>query len=262
MIDCLKMHKCSGVFQMIGLGTIVNCVAIVVGGLVGTVAKKGISDRFSTTVMQGIGLSVMLVGLSGALQGIFEVTESGKLNRTYIMGLIFSLVVGGLIGEAINIEKQLERLGAWFQKNMAKGEHGFANGFVTASLIYCVGAMAIVGSLEDGISGNASTLFAKAILDGVSAVVFSATLGIGVLFSFIPVLVYQGGITLLAKFIQPWMSDAVISQMSLVGGVLILAIGFNILEIRRFKVGNLLPAIFVPIIADLVIRLFEKIPFR
>lgn len=232
---------------MIGLGTIVNSAAIIAGGLVGLRVKQGMPERFKTTIMQGIGLSVLLVGVSGAIQGIFRVTEAGTLDRTFIMGMIFSLVLGGVLGEAIDIERQLDRLGDWFQNRLGKGESGFSTAFVTTSLIYCVGAMAIVGSLEDGMSGNAGTLYAKAILDGVSAVVFAASLGVGVVFSFIPVLCYQGAITLLAGLIRPWLSDALINQMSLVGGVLIMAIGMNLLEFKRIKVGNLLPAIFMPI---------------
>lgn len=245
---------------MIGLGTIVNSAAIIVGGLVGLWVKHGLPERFKTTIMQGIGLSVLLVGVSGALQGIFRAQESGMLDRTFITGMIMSLVLGGVLGEAINIEKQLDRLGNWFQSRMAKGESGFSTAFVTASLIYCVGAMAIVGSLEDGMSGNTATLFAKAILDGVSAVVFAASLGVGVVFSFIPVLVYQGGITLLAGLIGPWLEGTpLISQMSLVGGVLIMAIGMNLLEMKRIKVGNLLPAIFMPLILSPMNQLFSWI---
>jgi uncharacterized membrane protein YqgA involved in biofilm formation len=140
-------------------------------------------------------------------------------------------------------------MGAWFQSKVSKGGGGnFAQGFVTASLLFCVGAMAIVGSLEDGLTGDAGTLLAKSILDGVSAVIFAATMGIGVVFSAIPVFIYQGAITLLAGFIKPFLTDMVISQTSLVGSILIIGIGFNMLELKKFKVGNMLPAIFIPII--------------
>lgn len=233
---------------MIGLGTIVNAAAIIAGGAAGTIVKTGLPERFKKTIMQAIGLAVFMIGASGSLQGIYKVMEGGKLDRQYIMLMIFSLVIGGLIGEFLDIEDKLDRVGQWFQGRFAKGGGNFAEGFVTASLVYCVGAMAIVGSLEDGLTGATDTLFAKSILDGVSAIVFTATMGIGVAFSSIPVFLYQGGITLLAGFIKPWLTDDVIIQMSLVGSILILGIGINILEIKKIKVGNLLPSIFIPFV--------------
>ena len=240
---------------MIGLGTVVNVVAVIIGGVCGVLLKKGIPDRYKTTIMQAIGLSVIIVGISGALQGIYSITSEGKLDRNYITGMILSLVIGGILGEALKIEENLDKLGAWFQSRFAKGESSFARGFVTASLVYCVGAMAIVGSLEDGLYGKVDILFAKSLLDGISAVVFSATLGWGVIFSSLPVLVYQGSITLLAGYLKPFLTDVVVSQMSLVGGVLILAIGCNLLELKKFKVGNMLPAIFIPLFYALIYSL-------
>jgi len=233
---------------MTGLGTIVNAAAIIAGGVSGSLLRSGLPERFRETIMQALGLSVMIIGLSGALQGIYRVNGGGKLDREYIMLMIFSLVAGAIIGELMNIEDKLEKLGLWIQKKFLKSSGNFAEGFITASLVYCVGAMAIVGSLEDGLTGDTATLFAKSVLDGVSSVIFAATLGIGVAFSSIPVFIYQGIITLMAGFIKPWLTDAVISQTSLVGSILIIAIGFNILEVKRIKVGNLLPAIFIPFI--------------
>ncbi|HHU89901.1 MAG TPA: DUF554 domain-containing protein [Clostridiaceae bacterium] len=242
---------------MHGLGTIINVIAIVIGGAFGIILKKGIPERFKNTIMQAIGLAVVIVGISGALQGIFTVTEQGKLDRNYITGMILYLVAGSLIGEALKIEEGLDRMGMWFQNRFAGKESNFAKGFVTASLVYVVGAMAIVGSLEDGLYGKIDILTAKAMLDGISAIVFSATLGIGVLFSGLSVLVYQGGITVLAGVLKPLLSDVVVSQMSLVGSVLILAIGLNLLEIKKFKVGNMLPAIFIPLIYSLFYNLIR-----
>ncbi len=237
---------------MIGIGTIVNAGAIIAGGLAGIFVKKGLPERFKSTVMQALGLSVLFIGISGVLQGIFTVIDNGRLNSQYIMTMIFSLVIGGIIGELINIEARLEHLGNWFQNKFFSNGGNFAEGFVTASLVYCVGAMAIVGSLEDGLAGNPKTLFAKAILDGVSAVVFAATMGYGVPFSALPVILYQGTITFAAGFIKPWLTDAVATQMSLVGSVLIFAIGLSMLDIKKIKVGNLLPAIFLPVVYYLV----------
>ena len=242
---------------MHGLGTIINVIAIVIGGAFGIILKKGIPERFKNTIMQAIGLAVVIVGISGALQGIFTVTEQGKLDRNYITGMILYLVAGSLIGEALKIEEGLDRMGMWFQNRFAGKESNFAKGFVTAGLVYVVGAMAIVGSLEDGLYGKIDILTAKAMLDGISAIVFSATLGIGVLFSGLSVLVYQGGITVLAGVLKPLLSDVVVSQMSLVGSVLILAIGLNLLEIKKFKVGNMLPAIFIPLIYSLFYNLIR-----
>ncbi len=234
-----------------GLGTLVNVVAVIIGGVGGLIVKKGLPERFKSTIMQALGLSVMIIGVSGALQGIYSITSQGKLDRNYITGMILSLVVGSIIGEFCRIEENLDRLGAWFQDRFAKGESNFAKGFVTASLVYCVGAMAIVGSLEDGLYGKVDILFAKSMLDGISAIIFAATLGAGVLFSALPVLLYQGTITLLAGLLKPILSEVVVSQMSLVGSVLILAIGFNMVEMKKFKVGNMLPAIFMPLVYSL-----------
>lgn len=241
---------------MIGIGTIVNASAIIAGGFAGVFLKKGLPERYKDIVMQGIGLSVLFIGISGALQGIFKVLDNGTLDRQYTMTMIFCLVVGGFLGEWINIEDKLEKLGKWVQKKFFRNGSNFAEGFITASLVYCVGAMAIVGSLEDGLMGNPKTLFAKSILDGVSAVVFAATMGVGVPFSAIPILLYQGSITLLAGFVKPLLTDTVISQMSLIGSVLIFAIGLSMLEIKKIKVGNLLPSIFLPILYYVVSCLF------
>jgi uncharacterized membrane protein YqgA involved in biofilm formation len=235
---------------MIGLGTIVNAAAVIVGSILGLVLKFGIPERFKSSIMQAISLSVIFIGTSGVLQGIFKVLNSGRIDRQYIMLMIFSLVIGGLVGEILKIEDFLDRLGERIKKvvsKVIKSENStFTEGFVTASLVFCVGAMAIVGSLEDGLNRNFSILFAKSILDGVTSVIFSATLGIGVMFSSVVVLLYQGSITLLAGLLKPLLTDTVVLQMSMVGSVLIFAIGLNMLGVSKIKVGNLLPAIFVP----------------
>ena len=233
---------------MTGLGTLVNVAAVIAGGAVGVFVKKGLPERFKSIIVQAIGLSVLMIGISGVMQGMLKVVDDGKLDRLYIMTMIFSMIIGGILGELINIEKKLDRLGNWFQKKLSKEGSSFSEGFVSASLLFCVGAMAIVGSLEDGLMGNPNTLYAKSILDGVISIVFASTLGIGVAFSSLSLLVYQGSITLLAFWVKPWLTDLVISQMSLVGSVLIFCIGINILEIRKIKVGNLLPAIFMPLL--------------
>jgi len=238
---------------MIGLGTLVNVGAIVLGGVAGALLKSALKERFRDTTMQAIGLSVVLIGLSGAVQGIFRIAADGSISREDLLLMTLSLVAGGLLGEWIDIERRLESFGNRIQKRLAgRGGGSFTEGFVTASLVYCVGAMAIVGSLEDGLAGNPATLYTKSVLDGISAIVFASTLGIGVAFSAAPVLLYQGGITLFATAIAPLLPADVVLQLSLVGGVLILAIGLNILGVRRIKVGNLLPALFVPVLWSLV----------
>jgi len=169
------------------------------------------------------------------------------INTTNPLLLIISLVFGSLIGQWINIELRLERLGNSLQKKF-KNDSGFSKGFVTTSLIYCVGAMAILGSLQSGLTGDHTKLYVKASLDGITAIIFASTLGIGVLFSSVPVFIYQGLITLTASFVKDLLVDIVIIEMAAVGGILIIGIGINILEIKKIKVANMLPSVFIPII--------------
>lgn len=241
---------------MAGLGTIVNVALVLAGGAAGLLLKKILSSRLTDTIMQGLGLAVFIIGISGTLSAAFTV-EDGKISAQYTLMMIISLAVGALAGELINIESKLEAFAEMCEKKfVADGKAStFAQGFVSASLIFCVGAMAIVGAIEDGINGNPGILIAKSALDAVTAMIFASTMGIGVLFSAVAVGVYQGFITLLATFIAPYLNDEVIVQMSLIGSVLILGIGLNMLKIAKIKVGNLLPAVFVPVVYY-IIRLF------
>ena len=234
---------------MAGLGTIVNVAAILAGGAAGLILKKLLSKRITDTVMQGVGLAVIIIGISGALGAAFTVVE-GRISSSHILLMIISLAAGGLIGELLKIEHRLDGIGKFCEKRFSKGGEAstFAQGFVTASLVFCVGSMAIVGSLEDGMNGNSGILFAKSALDGISAMIFASTLGMGVLFSAAAVGIYQGSITLLSIIIAPYFSDVVIAQISLIGSVLIMSIGLNMLGIAKIKTGNLLPAIFMPIV--------------
>lgn len=229
------------------LGTIVNVIAILTGSLLGTIIKKGIKEEYKSTVMDGIGLAVVIIGIMGAIE------------TNNIMLVIGSIVIGSLIGEAVDIENKLDKLGNSLQNKFSKDNSNFSKGFVTASLVFCVGAMAIVGSLEAGIQGNYETLFAKSILDGISSLIFSSTLGIGVAFSALPVLIYQGGITLLANSVKGLLTAEVINEMSAVGSILIMAIGINILDLKKIKVGNMLPSIFIPILYYVVLNLVKAI---
>jgi hypothetical protein len=219
---------------MILQGTLVNIAAVVAGCLVGRWAGRFLSERMRNTLMVGLGLAVLLIGLQLALQS------------RQIMIVIGSLIVGGLIGELFGIESRLEQFGQRLQKRFAKSGR-IAEGFVTASLLYCVGAMAIMGALQDGLGGPPTILYAKAALDGVASVALTSTLGIGVLFSIVPLLLYQGGITLAAELAETILTPAVVTEMNAVGGLLIVAIAIDLLGIRRLPVGNLLPAVFVAI---------------
>ena len=239
---------------MIGLGTIINCIAIAAGSSLGVFLKGGLPRRFETTIMQALGLCTFFIGIGGAVSGLLTIADGSIATQ-------LSMVLGALIGEALDIETRLNGFGAWCQARFAGGgEDGkFVEGFVASSLLFCVGAMAIVGALEDGLNGDPSILIAKAVLDGVAAIVFAASLGKGVYLSVLPLLVYEGGITLLARFIRPWLTDALISQMSCIGSVLIFAIGFNLMFDKKVKVGNLLPAIFLPAVFFLLSRFFPAL---
>ena len=218
------------------LGTIVNTLSIILGSLLGLFFKESIPEKYGKTIMHAIGLAVLLIGIKTALK-----TDA-------ILTVIISLAIGSFIGELIRIEDRLDQLGNWIGSLLSKDSSGISKGFVTTSLLYCVGAMAIVGSLESGLTGNHQTLFAKSILDGIGSVIFASTLGIGVLFSAVSVFVYQGLITLSAYSIKQLLLPDVVSQMSAVGGLLIFAIGINLLEIKKVKIGNMLPAIFIPLV--------------
>lgn len=239
---------------MTGIGTIVNIIAIIVGSGIGLIFNGGLKKRFQDILMQVLGLSVIFIGVSGALKGMFLIKDS-SLETTGSMLLILSLVIGSFLGEWINIEDKMEHFGE-FIKSKVKGNNNprFVEGFVSTSLVTCVGAMAIVGALQDGLMNDPSMLFTKSILDGVISIIFASTLGIGVLFSVIPLALYQGAITIFAKFIEPFLTDTMINNMSFVGSVLIFAIGVNLAFGKRFKVGNMLPALLIVIISSLFIK--------
>ena len=207
--------------------------------------KSKISKRFQDIIMQVMGLAVMFIGASGALRGIFTVKD-GFLETGGTMLMIASLTIGALLGELINIETQMERFGEWLKdKAKSSGDTKFVEGFVTASLTVCIGAMAIVGSIEDGISGNHDTLFAKAALDFVIVMVCVA-------FSAIPVAILQGTVTICAGFIAPIINDSIIANISFIGSMLIFCVGVNLSFGKKFKVGNMLPAIIIPFIYRLI----------
>lgn len=218
------------------LGVWVNFATVIAGGLIGTLLRGGIKDKYRHTINAGLALCVMLIGMKGALK-----TENELI-------VIVSVVVGSILGEWMRIEAGIDRLGAWAQKKFAGNDAGFASGFVNATLLFSVGSMAVVGALKAGLSGDSSTLLAKAALDGVSAVIFASTFGIGVVFAAVPLTLYQGGIALLSGLLAPFLTDPLINEMSAVGSILIIALSLNMLELtkERIRVGNMLPAILIP----------------
>ena len=224
-------------------GTIVNAAAIAAGSLIGLILKKGISKRFEDSVNKALGLSVLLLGLNGVISSMFT-AENGILSSSGTLLLIISLVVGVLAGEALKIEDRLNGLGDFLGAKLKQSD--FSLGFVNASLIFCVGAMAIIGSVNDGLKGDSSVLYIKSLLDFTSAIILSATMGIGVIFSAVSVLLYQGLLTLSAGFIGPLLSDMLLNQICMVGYVLVMCIGINFLGLTKIKTANFLPALLIP----------------
>ena len=224
------------------LGTLVNCLAIIIGACIGIFLKGKINKKISDTIMSGLALCVIYIGISGTFK-----TES-------TITMILAIVIGAFIGETIDIDKRLENLGQKIEKRFNNGKEkiSIAEGFVTSTLLFCVGAMAIVGSLESGLNNNHNTIFAKSALDGVSSIIFASTLGIGVLFSSIVVLIYQGGIVISASFLANYLNDTAINNMTALGSLLIIGLGLNMLGVTKIKVSNLLPAIVIAIILSFI----------
>lgn len=228
------------------LGTFVNTAAIIAGGAIGLVVKKGLPEKMADTLMKALGLCTLFLGISGSLKG-----ENSLI-------LILSMVIGTIIGEGIDLEDKINRLGQLverkFQSKKSDGKKvSVSEGFVTASLLFCVGAMAIVGSLQSGLTGNHEMLFNKAILDLVAAIIFASTLGVGVLFSASLVFVYQGVITVLAQWLAPLLTDTVVNEMTCVGSVIIIGLALNMLGITKLRVMNYVPAILIPIVLCMVL---------
>ena len=230
------------------LGVLVNVITAVVGGLVGSLFKKGIPEKITNAVMVAIGLCVIYIGIDGALKG----------ENTLV--LIISMLIGTVIGSLIDIDDKVNRLGQWVEKKFNKGEKkiSIAQGFVTATLLFCVGSMTVVGSLNAGLLGDNQMLYTKAILDLFSGTVIATSCGIGVVFSGISVLVIQGGIVLLAEQLNGILTTQAINEMTCVGSVIIIALGLNLVGLSKFKVANFMPAI---ILAPLVCILMNMLPF-
>lgn len=225
------------------LGVFVNVATVLIGSTIGLIFKKGISKKFTDAVMIGIGLCTLYIGITGILKGENQLVA------------VFSMAIGAIIGTAIDIDKRINQLGNFLQKKLKKDDEkvSVAEGFVTASLLFCIGAMTIVGSLESGLKGDNSMIFTKSLLDLFSSVMLSASLGIGVIFSAVFVFVFQGGIVLLSGLLQNVLNDAAIAEITCVGSLMILGLGLNLIGITKLKVANYLPAL---VIAPLMVWLF------
>ena len=232
---------------MMGLGTIVNTAAIIVGGIIGMLLGKKLPLRLQDTLMKGVGVCVLFLGIAGALEKMLIVAD-GALSSQGSMMLIASVSVGAVIGELIDIDGKMERFGVWLRsKSGSDGDTRFVDGFVTASLTVCIGAMAVVGAIQDGIGRDPSTLIAKAVLDFIIVLIMASTMGKGCLFSAIPVFLLQGSVTLLSTLIAPILTEPALNNLSLVGSTLIFCVGLNLVWGKKVKVANLLPAIIVAV---------------
>ncbi|MDR2484491.1 MAG: DUF554 domain-containing protein [Treponema sp.] len=216
------------------LGPLVNALVIAACGLTGCFVVRGIPGRFEEIIKKAIGLSIVYVGVKGAL------------DNDRMLLLIMSMVGGAIIGELINIDKLMNRFGGWAEAGLGMRGGTFSKGFVSASILFCTGSMAIVGSMQSGLQDNHEILFAKSILDGSISVVFAASMGIGVVCSALPVLIYQGGIVIASRAVKDLLTPEIIREMSAAGSLLVAAIGFNFLGVKEIRVGNLIPAVFIP----------------
>jgi hypothetical protein len=223
-------------------GTLVNTATVIIGSLVGLAVGSRFTEKIKTIVMQALGLCTLLIGIGMAL------------NTENILLVIGSLVLGGIVGELLRIEDGLERIGDLIKKKVKSESGTFVLGFVTASLVFCVGPMTIIGSIQDGISGKADTLYAKSMLDGFASIAFASSLGVGVFFSSLTVLIFQGALTLLGSRLAFLLEPKILNELIATGGLMILGIGFYLLDIKRIKVGNFLPALVFAVVLALIFK--------
>ena len=230
------------------MGTIINVTAIILGGIVGRLFGKILSERYQDTLNKVCGVSVLFIGIAGALEGMLVIEDNNVVSGKAMM-IVVCLALGALLGELLNIEDKFEQFGEWLKKKTGNAkEKLFVEGFVTASLTVCIGAMAIVGAIEDGIFGDYSILATKAVLDFIIIIVMTGSWGKGCAFSAIPVGILQGSVTVLAKFIKPVMTDAALANLSLIGSILIFCVGLNLVWGKKIRVANLLPAIVLAVV--------------
>jgi uncharacterized protein len=218
------------------IGTIINVIAIVIGTIVGMILKTKLPDRITSTIFHGIGLFTIFLGISMAL----------KTNNFFL--LILSIVIGSLIGSILDIDKHVNNFSEWLKTKVKSKNERFTEGFITAFLLYCMGSMAILGSIEEGLGNTPNLLLSKSVLDGFSSMALASSLGIGVMFSVIPLMIYQGGITLITSSIQNILTTTMINELSAVGGLILIGLGIEILEIKKLKLLNMIPSLIVVII--------------
>jgi len=241
-MEFLKALQSSGLGRVLTSGAVVNFFTVMIGTLIGLIFKKGIPERVKTTLMNGMALCVMYIGITGLSE-----------NDINVLIIIASFAIGSVIGELIDFDRFVNKLGAKLESKMGKGDTKIADGFVTSTLLFCVGAMTVVGSIDSGISGDNSTLYSKSVIDGISAIALTSSMGIGVILSSLSVLVIEGGITLLANVVSPVLTATAVSHMSLVGSLLIIALSLNMLGLTKIKVMNYLPSIFLPLLICTVV---------
>ncbi len=234
---------------MIGLGTIINTIAIVLGGIIGNITGKLFNQEQQSSLEKACGISVMFIATAGAMQGLMHI-DAGTIASGKSMFVVLCLAIGTIVGELIGIENGFEKLGEWLKKKTGNSsDKQFVEAFVTASLTVCIGAMAIVGAIQDGILGDYSTLAVKSVLDFIIIAVMTSSLGKGCAFSAIPVLAFEGSITILAKLVSPIMTDMAIAHISLIGSILIFCVGVNLVWGKTIRVANMLPAVVFAVIA-------------
>lgn len=237
---------------MIGLGTLINAAAVVAGSALGMLLGKGMKKELESALMTGCGVATIFIGIAGTLQGMLKI-ENGSIETQGSMLLIFSLVLGGLLGEVLQIERRMDSLGEKLKSLLhAEKDTRFVEGFVNTSLIICVGAMAIVGSIQDGMNGDATMLTAKAVLDFAIVIVLAATYGFGVMCSALAILAYEGALTFAAHFVGDFINETLIGNLSFVGSALIFCVGVNVAFGKKFRVGNMLPALLIPVVYGVI----------
>lgn len=230
---------------MPGIGTIVNSIAVILGGIAGLLLKRGLEERYQTTIMQATGLAVIFIGIGGTMEKMLLQGESGLVSDGGMAAAI-ALAAGALIGEKINIEKKISRFGDYLRQKAGQGgDSRFTDGFVMTSLTICVGAMAIIGPIQDGLMHDPSMLYTKAILDGVIVAIFSSAFGLGAVFSVIPLFIFQGSVTVLSGLIRGFLTQPMLDGISMVGSMLIFCVGVNLIFPVKIKVANMLPSLLI-----------------
>lgn len=233
---------------MIGFGTLINVAGILLGGILGLLFGNRLKPRHQDTLMKSTGACILFVGIGGAIEQMMSI-QDGRLASGGTVMMVVCFAIGSFAGEVINIERRIEYFGIWIKHKTGNSrDRQFVHAFVTTSLTVCIGAMAVVGSIQDGISGDSSTLALKAVLDLLIVCVMTASLGKGCIFSAIPVALFQGSITLLARLVQPVMTESALSNLSLTGSILIFCVGVNLIWGKKFSVANMLPAILLAVL--------------